>query len=212
MGLEVWAFEIATLFSGRLGTVELGAHVVVLTLASLTFMVPLGISMGAVTRVGNLIGEGRRDLAQVASWMALVLGASAMAVAAVLFVLLRGVLPRVYTEDSAVIAAAASILPVAAAFQIFDGTQVVGTGILRAMGRTRPAAAFNLVGYYGLALPLAYWLAFRGGFGLPGIWWGLVLGLAAIAVMLVIWVWRRGPAHVASTVRLDAPREQPANP
>jgi MATE family multidrug resistance protein len=99
-----------------------------------------------------------------------------------------------------VVASAAVLLPIAAAFQLFDGLQVVGGGILRGMGRTRPAAVFNLVGYYVLALPLAWWLGFPAGLGLPGIWWGLALGLAAIALALVAWVGLRGPARVDARI------------
>src|SRR5262249_51722599 len=153
MGLEVWAFDIATLFAGLLGAVALGAHTLALNLASLAFMVPLGVSLAAVTRVGNLIGEGKPQQAQTSAWMAMAIGAGFMGVTAVLMIVFRGVIPKVYTHDAAVIAAGAAIMPIAAAFQIFDGTQVVGMGILRAMGRTRPAAVCNFIGYYVLALP-----------------------------------------------------------
>jgi MATE family multidrug resistance protein len=103
-------------------------------------------------------------------------------------------LPRIYTPDPAVIAASAAILPIAAAFQIFDGTQVVGCGVLRGMGRTRPAMVFNLVGYWVLALPIGAWLGLSLGYGLAGIWWGLALGLGVVAMSLVFWVRARGPA------------------
>ena len=195
LSLEIWAFEIATLLAGRLGGVELAAHTIAINLASLSFMVPLGVSLAAVTRVGNLIGERRQPEAQTAAWVALGMGASVMAVSGAVFVTCRHLLPRLYTPDAAVIALTGAVLPIAAMFQIFDGTQVVGGGILRGMGRTRPAAVFNLVGYYGLALPLAMWLAFPRGWGLPGIWWGMALGLASVAMMLVAFVWRRGPRH-----------------
>lgn len=194
LGLEMWAFQLATLFAGWLGEKELAAHVVALNLASMSFMVPLGISMAAVTRVGNLLGAGRPRDAQRAAWVAFGLGGGAMCVAAVTFVVLRGWLPRVYTADIAVLAIAATLLPIAGTFQIFDGTQVVGGGILRGMGRTRPAAVFNLLGYYVLGLPVAYWLAFEAGWGVIGIWWGLTLGLMIVALSLVAWVGVRGPA------------------
>ena len=82
-------------------------------------------------------------------------------------------------DDADVIAACAAILPIAAAFQIFDGTQVVGCGVLRGMGDTRPAAVYNLVGYWLLGLPIGGWLALRGGWGLAGIWWGGGKGVMA---------------------------------
>ena len=91
------------------------------------------------------------------------------------------------------VALAATVLPVAAAFQIFDGIQAVGGGVLRGMGKPRPAAVFNLIGYWLLGLPLGWWLGIRQGW-LAGLWWGLVLGLGIIALCLVVWVRVRGPA------------------
>jgi MATE family multidrug resistance protein len=118
-----------------------------------------------------------------------------MTTSATVFILLRYRLPPLFTPDPGVIALGASILPIAAAFQLFDGTQVVGSGIVRGQGATRPAAIMNLLGYYALALPLAWWMTFSLGMGLRGLWWGLCLGLAAVAIMLVVWIARRGPAH-----------------
>ena len=110
------------------------------------------------------------------------------------FVAFRNVLPRISTPDADVIAACAAILPIAGAFQIFDGTQAVGCGVLRGMGRTRPAMVFNLVSYWGLGLPIGSWLALRRGWGLAGIWWGLACGLGLVAISLVLWIRARGPA------------------
>jgi MATE family multidrug resistance protein len=197
LSLEIWAFAGAALLAGWLGATPLAAHTIVLNLASLSFMLPLGISQGAVTRVGNLLGAGRSRDAERAAWVAIALGASVMGVCAAGFLLGRHALPHLYTAELEVIAVAASILPIAAAFQIFDGTQVVCCGVLRGMGRTRPAAWFNLFGYWALGLPLGAWLAFRAGWGLLGIWWGLCFGLAVVAVSLVLFVRARGPARLA---------------
>ena len=115
----------------------------------------------------------------------------------------RDLLPRIYTPDAAVIAACAAILPIAGAFQIFDGTQAVGCGVLRGMGRTRPAMVFNLVSYWVLALPIGSWLALRRGWGLAGIWWGLACGLGLVAVSLVLWIRARGPAADRSALFVE---------
>lgn len=193
LGLEMWAFQAATLFAGWLGEAELAAHTIAINLASLSFMVPLGVAMAAVTRVGNLLGAGDRHGAQRAAWVALAVGAGVMTVSATVFVALRTELPALYNDDVAVLALAAGLLPIAGAFQIFDGIQVVGGGVLRGMGRTRPAALFNLVGYYVLGLPVAWWLAFERGMGVAGIWWGLTVGLMVVAVLLIAWIGARGP-------------------
>jgi len=197
---EMWAFQIVSLWSGLLGEIELAAHSFVLNLASLSFMVPLGVSLAAVTRVGNLIGAGKPQDAQRAAWVALAMGTAVMAISAIGFVLGRDLLPGLYTDDLEVARLAAAVLPVAAAFQLVDGTQVVGSGILRGMGKTRPAAFMHLFGFYGLALPLGWWLTFREGRGLAGLWWGLALGLAAVAVLMVAWIARRGPASIEARV------------
>lgn len=192
-GLEVWAFQGATLLAERLGTIPVAAHTIALNLASISFMVPLGISIGASTRVGNLIGEGRLERAELAARAAMGLGTGVMCVAAAVFIVGRQWLPGLYGAEPAVLAAATAILPIAAAFQLFDGLQVVCSGVLRGMGRTRILAVVHLVSFYGLGLPLAWWLAIEDGLGLPGVWWGLALGLGAVAVSLALWVLRNGP-------------------
>lgn len=200
LSLEVWAFVTCSLLAGWLGHRELAAHTIALNLASVSYMIPLGISFGVVTRVGNLIGERDPAGAQRAAWVGLALGGGAMVVSAIVMVAGRHALPALYTDDAAVLALAATVLPIAAGFQLFDGLQAVGGGVLRGMGKTRPAALFNLAGYYLLGLPFGAWLAFRSDLGLTGIWWGLATGLAAIAAALVTWVFFRGPARIDARI------------
>lgn len=210
VSFETWAFSGAALLAGLLGATPLAAHTVALNMAALAFMLPLGVSQGVVTRVGNLIGAGRPRQAQRAAWVGLGMGATVMAGSALIFVLLRDTLPRLYTSDPGVIALCASILPIAAAFQIFDGVQVVACGVLRGMGRTRPAVVFNLISYWLLGLPLGGWLALRTDMGLAGIWWGLCFGLAVVATLLVLFIRARGPATLASTAGLPGSPEAAA--
>ncbi|MEO7974918.1 MAG: MATE family efflux transporter [Thermoanaerobaculia bacterium] len=198
LALEYWAFAISSLWAGWLGEAELAAHSIALNLASIAYMVPLGIGLGASARVGNLIGAGEPRAAQRAAWVAFALGGSVMACFALLFVAGRHLIPTWFTLDLKVIALTATLLPIAAAFELFDGLQVVGSGVLRGMGRTRPAAVFNLVGYYVLGLPLAAWLGRPERLGLVGIWWGLALGLAVVAGLSVFWVAVRGPARATA--------------
>ncbi len=194
VGLQLWfeacAFTASTLMAGWLGRSDLAGHNIVLNLAALSFMVPLGVSQGASTRVGNLIGAGDLPGMQRAVQASLLLGASVMAVSALLFTLLRFELPRLYSGDPAVVLAAAQVFPLAAAFQLSDGTQVVAGGVLRGMGRPDAAAIVNLAGYFVVALPLAYFLGFSQGRGLIGVWFALALGLTLVAGLLVLWVAR----------------------
>lgn len=190
MLFEYWAFAWTTLRAGRLGEIELAAHSIALNLASISYMVPLGIAQAATVRVGNRIGAGESAGARQSAWVAMGLGAAVMALFAVGFLLGRWKIPQLYGVEAAVLVRAAAILPIVGAFELFDGLQVVGAGVLRGMGRTRPAAWANLVGYYGLALPAALWLSGPLGWGLEGLWWGLALGLLAIASALTVYLAR----------------------
>lgn len=210
MSLEIWAFLATSLVAGHLGAGALAAHTVVMNASAVTFMVPLGVAQGAAVRVGNLLGAGRAAAAQRSAWVAMALGAGVMALAGAALVVLRHGIPRLWTADAEVVALAAAVLPVVAAFQVFDGAQVVACGVLRGMGRTRPAAVVNLVGYWVLALPVGGVLALRGGLGLAGIWGGMLLGLALVAVSLVVWIARRGPAHLAGGAEASFAADAPA--
>jgi MATE family multidrug resistance protein len=190
VGLETWAFSLATVMAGWLGKREVGSHQLVLSLASLSFMVPLGVSQGASARVGNLIGAVDREGLRYAIRAALLVAVGAMTVSALVFASLRSELPKLYTDDSAILASAAELLPIVAAFQLSDGTQVVLGGVLRGMGRPVAGAAANLVGYYFIGLPLAYLFGFRLSGGLNGVWLALAIGLTAVAALMLYWVRR----------------------
>jgi MATE family multidrug resistance protein len=205
ISLESTAFSLSTTMAGWLGREALASHQVVLNMASLAFMLPLGISQGASVRVGNLIGAGDEQGMRRAAKVSIALGAGVMVFSAVAFSVLRFELPRLYTEDARVLALAAQILPLAAAFQLFDGTQVVAGGVLRGMGRPDAAAVVNLVGYYAVALPCAYVFGFVWGHGLVGIWTSLAAGLTLVAAALLIWVRRTARRPLAALrVQLEA--------
>lgn len=190
LALEANAFTLAMIMVGWIGVVQLAAHQVAINMASVTFMLPLGVSIGASVRVGNLIGARDPTRLRTACSTAFAMGGGIMSLAAIIFVVFRDRLPLFYIEDPAVVSLAALLLPIAGAFQIFDGLQVVGGGLMRGMGRPRAGAIVNLIGFYLLGLPLAWLLAFPGELGLVGIWWGLAAGLGGVAVMLCIWTMR----------------------
>jgi len=188
LALEANAFTIAMIMVGWMGIIELAAHQIVMNLASFTFMVPLGVAIGASARAGNLIGARNRDQLQIACRTSFLMGGGVMAIAAFCFVAFRNELPAFYGAEPTVVALAATLLPIAGAFQIADGVQVVGGGLMRGMGRPQAGAIVNLIGFYVVGIPLAYLLAFPLGFGMAGIWWGLAAGLGGVALMLVAWV------------------------
>lgn len=190
MLLEIGAFSGSSLLVGLLGVPSLAAHAVALNLASLAFMVPLGVSIAASTRVGNLYGAGDHAGVQLACRVGLCAGAAVMALSAASFIALPAFLTSLYTADPTVVALCLVLLPIAGAFQLFDGTQVVACGILRGLGRTRPAAVANALGYWVVGLPFGVWLAFSRDLGVVGIWYGFLIGLGVVAVALARKVWR----------------------
>lgn len=207
MSLETWAFTLASFMSGWIDVTNIGANQVVLNMASLAFMVPMGLSMGATTRIGNLIGEGDMPAMRRAVRASLALGAGSMLFSAIAFTTLRVELPSLYSDDAALIALAAGILPLAGAFQLADGVQVMACGTLRGMGRPTVAALIHMLGYYAFALPLAYVMAFELGLGLQGIWAGLALGVGAVAIALAFWALRTAKLPLQA-LRVAVPHPQ----
>jgi multidrug resistance protein, MATE family len=183
--LEFGAFGTIGLLMGWLGATQMAGHQVALNLASLTFMVPLGISAAAAVLVGRAVGAGDAARARRAAGAALLLGTGFMGLSALTFLAVPTLLAGVYTEERAVIAIAASLLPIAGVFQLFDGWQVVSIGVLRGVGDTRTPFLMNILGFWVLGLPLSWALCFRMGLGARGLWWGLVLGLAVVALLLL---------------------------
>lgn len=184
--VELLIFAVAALLIGRIGVHDLAGHQVSINMASLSFMVPLGISGAAATRVGNAIGRGDMPAARLAATACLLLGGAVMSGFAVLFALLPEPLARLYTEDPAVIAVVLSLLPIAALFQVFDGLQVVGAGVLRGAADTALPALIVLIGYWVLGLPVGWYLAFEAGQGARGLWWGFTIGIFFMALLFIL--------------------------
>jgi len=188
--IELAVFAGATALAGWLDPTALAAHQIALTAASVTFMVPLGISSAGAVRVGQALGRRDPAAAERAGWTALALGAGFMLFAALVFLTLPRLVVRIFTNDPAVIAAGISLLAVGAFFQISDGIQVVATGILRGAGDTRTPLAWGLVGHWVLGLPVGYYLCFHLGWGVVGLWFGWLVGLTTVAVLL-LFIWAR---------------------
>ena len=186
ISIELWLFVAVALMMGNLGINELAAPQITFNLAAITFMVPLGISGAAATRVGNAVGRGDAPGARRAAVVCLGLGAAIMSLFALTFLLIPGLLSRLFTEDPEVISVAVLLIPIAAAFQIFDGLQVVSVGSLRGAADTRFPAFIALVGFWLFGLPLGWWFAYPRGLGAAGLWWGLTTGLGMVACLLLI--------------------------
>lgn len=183
--LEVGAWNLATLSAGWLTPVALATHTIALSYASMTYMVPLGVSAAAAVSVGHAVGAGDPERARRAGWLALGLGTSFMLLAAVVFLVAPKPLIELYTHDPRVLAVGPALLWLAAAFQIFDGIQTVCTGALRGLGETRVPMFANFVGYWVLGLPLGLILCFVLHWGIYGMWIGLTLALIVISLTLL---------------------------
>jgi MATE family multidrug resistance protein len=194
--LEVGVFAAATALAGRLTPVSLAAHPIADNFNAFTFMVPLGIPSAGAVRVGHAVGRCDAEGAARAGWTALLFGAAFMAAAAAAFVLIPRVLIGAFTADRGVVSIGVSLLWVGAVFQLFDGLQVVATGVLRGVGDTRSPMLWNLAGHWFIGLPLGYMLCFVVGLGVLGLWWGLSTGLMICGVALVT-VWSRRVALLA---------------
>jgi MATE family multidrug resistance protein len=193
--LEFSAFGGVALLAGGLGTTQVASHQIAINLASLTYMVPLGISAAAAVLVGHAVGRGHAAEARRQAVTALLTGAGFMAGTGLLFLTVPGTLARLYSPDPGVIALASALIPLAGIFQVFDGTQVTAIGVLRGVGDTRTPFLVTLMGYWALGMPFGMLLGLRLGLGAVGLWWGLVAGLGAVAGILVFRVRRilRGP-------------------
>jgi MATE family multidrug resistance protein len=200
--LEYGVFAVVGLLMGAMGTNQVAGHQVALNLASLTFMVPLGISASAAVVVGYAVGRNDRRGASEAARAALYVAIGFMGVTAVTFLAFPEVLARFYTDAPAVLSIAMVLIPLAGVFQVFDGIQVTSIGILRGLGDTRTPMVTGILGFWLLGLPVSLWLGFGLGLGPAGLWWGLVLGLVAVAVFLLIRV-RHKLRQPLRRVRLD---------
>lgn len=183
--LEYTAFGLTGLLIGMLGVDQMAGHQVALNLASLTYMVPLGVSAAASVLVGQAVGRDDPFEVRRSARTSLIVGAGFMLVTGAIFLTAPEVLAGIYTNSPGVLLVAVSLLPLAGLFQVFDGIQVVAGGVLRGLGDTRSPMIINLIGFWIIGIPVGLLLGFRAHMGAQGLWWGLVLGLASVAVILL---------------------------
>ncbi|MFN3873721.1 MAG: MATE family efflux transporter [Ignavibacterium sp.] len=183
---EVGAFSFAVIMIGWIGANELAAHQIAISLASVSFMGVLGISQAGGILVGNAVGEQSVQLVRKSGFTAIVLGMMWMSVSGIIFILFRNYLPYIYIRDEAVIQIASQLLIIAALFQLSDGIQAVGIGILRGLTDVKSPTVITFVAYWIISLPIGYLLGFKFGLGVIGVWIGLLIGLTSSAIMLTL--------------------------
>jgi MATE family multidrug resistance protein len=182
---EMGVFNLASTIAGTMSQTAAAAHQVALSMASFTFMFALGTGAATATRVGYAVGRGDRLGARRSGTIGIGLGVALMSAGALMFLVIPQTLVRGFTHDPQVLATAVPLLRIAAVFQISDGIQGVASGALRGAGDPRLPLYANIVGHYGIGLPISIGLGLGLGWGAPGLWWGLSAGLTAVAAGLV---------------------------
>lgn len=185
-GFEVSAFSAAAVIVGTIGLVQLAAHQIAINLASITYMMSSGLSAAAAIKSGNYFGakdHRQLRLSTTASYHVVIVF---MCITALIFTFGNHILPWMYTADNKVILIASQLLIIAALFQLFDGTQVIGLGILRGMGDVNVPTIITFLAYWVVGLPLGYFLGIYLKVGITGVWYGLVVGLMVSAILLFI--------------------------
>ncbi len=183
---EISAFSGAAILIGTIGSVPQAAHQVAINLAAVTYMMAAGVASAATIKTGNNLGRSAFDdlrKSAIASYHVVI---AFMSLTALLFVFANNLLPFIYTEDTAVIGIAAQLLIIAGFFQLFDGTQVVGLGVLRGIGDVNIPTLITFVAYWVIGIPLGYLLGIKLNMGVNGIWYGLTFGLLTASVLLFL--------------------------
>jgi MATE family multidrug resistance protein len=208
-GIEVGVFMTAGILMGLLGPAALAAHQLVLNCAGITFMVPLGLSQAATVRVAYQLGAGRALAARRAGFVALALGIGFMSAAAVALWTAPAVIIAAYVDigdpaNRETVQIARQLIAIAAVFQVFDGMQVIAAGALRGYKDTMVPMLLATFGYWAIGFAGCWLFAFPLGYGAVGLWWGLALGLAVVAVSLSLRLhWLAPPiSQVAEPVAL----------
>lgn len=188
---EVMAFCSVTLFVGRFGAIQTAANNLALTLGSLTFMIPLSISSAAGVKVGHAYGE--KSVANIKTYIivSLLMSQTFMLISAGMYFTIPETLLSFFTADTQVIFWGMKLLVIIGLFQFFDGGQVILAGVLRGLSVTRPASLAIFIGYWIIGIPLGYYLSFHLGMQSEGMWVGLAISLAVVAIMLMMILKRR---------------------
>ncbi|MFO7525640.1 MAG: MATE family efflux transporter, partial [Ignavibacteriaceae bacterium] len=176
----------AVVMIGWIGANEQAAHQIAINLASISFMVAIGISHAGSIRVGNAVGQQNISEIRRAGFIASILGGSFMLIAGIIFISFNTYLPTLYINDDDVIKIASVLLIIAAFFQISDGVQAVGIGILRGLTDVKGPTIITFIAYWIIGLPSGYLFGFIFNFGVEGVWIGLSIGLFFSATFLTL--------------------------
>jgi len=195
--MEAGLFVAAALLIGSLGANSVAGHQIAINVASVAFMVPLGVAMATTVRVGNAVGRGDPDAVRRAGYAGITATAFTQTLSSLVMALFPLAIANIYTTDAGVAAMAAQLMLLAAVFQFSDGVQVAANGALRGLKDTTVPMAITALAYWGIGMPVGWWLAFRAGFGARGMWMGLIAGLTVAAALLFLRFTRMAPHRQA---------------
>lgn len=184
--LEVAAFSFAAVMIGWIGSKNLAAHQIAINMASITYMIILGISAAGTIRVGGFVGENDWRKVRYAGFTSLGIAVLIMFSFGVIFILFNNTLPYFYIKDKEVIVIASQLLIIAALFQIFDGMQACGVGILRGLADVKIPLLISLLSYWIIGIPVGALLGFYFDLGAVGVWFGLLIGLALLGLTMLL--------------------------
>lgn len=183
---EISAFSGAAILIGTIGDVEQAAHQIAISLAAMTYMIASGVASAATIKTGNNFGKKNfLDLRRsaIGSYHIII---AFMCCTAIVFVLFNKQLPYIISSDSEVVDIAAHLLIIAGFFQLFDGTQVIGLGVLRGLGDVNVPTLITFFAYWVIGMPVGYLLGFHFHLGVNGIWYGLTFGLLTASILLFL--------------------------
>ncbi|BGP42920.1 ethionine resistance protein [Rhodotorula kratochvilovae] len=191
VGSEWWSWELVSLASSMMGSTALAAQSVLLTSASFFYQVQYALSVAAAVRIGNLLGAQKPHLARVASRVTIFLAIIVSGVNSILLILVRHRWGSLFSSEPVIIAMVAKVLPLVAAFQLWDGLSGAMGGVLRGAGKPTLGAIINTASYYVLGLPIGIFVAFAGPkLGLSGLWLGLTIALTFTGISSTWICWR----------------------
>lgn len=189
--MEAGLFVATALLIGSLGTDAIASHQIAINVASVTFMLPLGVAMATTVRVGRAVGRGDADGVRYAGFIGIATSLLTQTISSAVMALFPLWIAGLYTDDAGVAALAAQLLLLAAVFQFSDGIQVTANGALRGLKDTTVPMILTTLAYWGIGMPVGYWLAFHAGAGVRGMWAGLIVGLSTAALLLFVRFFRQ---------------------